>query len=150
MKQWEERNQILHQQDLKKVENLKSKYLYKITLILLKYTPITLAIIDVIHTICSYYEINIQSLLEFIGGISILSISFIYVASYTFKFCQTYRIPLYYIIVSNILATYDSHIGINVSDKCMFCIYLIIIGIFILIYSYYHVKNNKNNFTKTH
>ena len=34
-----------------------SKYPYKVLLIILKYTPITIAIIDILHTILSYLDI---------------------------------------------------------------------------------------------
>jgi hypothetical protein len=48
-----------------------SKYLHKVLLIILKYTPITIAIIDILHTILSYLDIPAE-LLSFFGGIFII------------------------------------------------------------------------------
>lgn len=148
MKKWEEKKLTQHQQASIKEEKLRSKYLYKITLLLLKYIPVLMACIDFTHTICSYYEIKIQPFLELFGGISILSIMFIYLASYTFQFCETHRIPLHYIVISNLIATYDQSIGIPINDKQMFCVYLIVLGLAIILYSYYHVKNNQKHSKK--
>jgi hypothetical protein len=39
-----------------------SKYLHKVLLIILKYTPITIAIIDILHTILSYLDIPAELL----------------------------------------------------------------------------------------
>lgn len=59
MKKWEEKKLTQLQQASTKEEKLRSKYLYKITLLLLKYIPVLMACIDFIHTVCSYYEIKI-------------------------------------------------------------------------------------------
>lgn len=148
MKKWEEKKEeenhlIQHQLVLKKEEKLRSKYLYKITLILLKYTPILIATIDFIHTLCAYYGIKIEALCQFFGGISVLSLLFMYIASYTFQFCELHRIPLHYIVVTNILATIDGLVGIPMNNLEIFRVYLIITGLFIIIYLY--VKNNKKS-----
>lgn len=115
-----------------------SKYTYKLVLIILKYTPPILAIVDLLHTILSYYNIQAH-LLSFIGGVSIFSLLFIYTASYAFQFCEKHRIPLHYVVCSNIIGLYDTYVGIPCSDKHLLCIYLILTGIFLLLY----VTNNK-------
>jgi len=110
-----------------------SKTTYKLLIITLKYLPYLLALIDIIHTILSYFDIN-GDILRLFGGISILSIIFIYLTSYAFKFCEKHRIPIYYIITSNLIATYDTYIGIPCTDKQLLCIYLALTGLFIIGY----------------
>ena len=131
------------EQDLLMEENVAeerklSKYTYKLVLIILKYTPPILAIVDLLHTILSYYDIQ-ADLLSFIGGVSIFSLLFIYTTSYAFQFCEKHRIPLHYVVCSNIIGLYDTYVGIPCSDKQLLCIYLILTGIFLLLY----VTNNK-------
>lgn len=110
-----------------------SKITYKLLIISLKYLPYLLALIDVIHTILSYYDIN-GDILRLIGGISMLSLLFIYLASYAFRFCELHRLPIYYIVTSNLIATYDAYVGIPCTDKQLFCTYLIVAGLFIIGY----------------
>lgn len=117
-----------------------SKYPYKVLLIILKYTPITIAIL---HTILSYLDISAE-LLSFFGGISILSLIFLYSASYVFQCCELHRIPLHYVVCSNLIGLYDTYVGIPCSDKQLLCLYLIITGIFIIIY---HMKSSVKFFT---
>lgn len=143
MQKWEERNQTYLQQDSKKEENLRSKYLYKILLLLLKGIPILVALIDCVHNITSYYEIEIQPISGFIGGISLLSWLFMLLASFVFRFCLTHRLPLYYVLVNNIISLIDSYLGIPITDKQLLCLYLIITFIFIILYTY--VKTNKRS-----
>ena len=63
-----------------------------------------------------------------------LSLLFIYLASYAFKVCELHRLPIYYIVTSNLIATYDAYIGIPCTDKQLFCTYLIVAGLFIIGY----------------
>lgn len=101
------------EEKLKKEERSVNKNLYKIFLVLLKYTPITLAINDVLHSILSYYEVKCY-FLSSLGGVSIFYLITLYILSYVFRFCYLYRIPLYYITMTNIIATYDVYKGIMV------------------------------------
>lgn len=97
-------------------------------IISLKYLPYLLALVDI---------------LRLIGGISILSLIFIYLASFAFKFCGLHRLPIYYVFLSNLIATYDTYIGIPCTDKQLLCTYLIITGIFIIGYVIAYKKVTK-------
>lgn len=66
---------------------LKSKMLYKIELLLLKIIPILMALCSVSNSILSYIDIKVV-ILNYIGGVSILPIIFLYFSSYVFKFCE--------------------------------------------------------------
>lgn len=129
------------EEKLKREERNVNKNLYKIFLILLKYTPITLAINDIFHSILSYYKIDCY-FLSSPGGVSIYYLSTLYILSYVFRFCYLYRIPLYYITITNIIATYDEHKGIPLDDLQMLRVYLILAGISIISYIILKVKRN--------
>ena len=145
MEKWEEKqkDQNLFQLQLKKEgkSNL-NKYLYKLVLFVLKYIPLVTACLAMLSNLCFYFEIN-GYILNYIGGTSLFSVIFMLLASHAFKFCITHRIPIYYICIDTFIKTIDMYITIPISDRNIICIYSIIFGIFILIYSYSHVKNNK-------
>lgn len=76
-----------------------NKLLYKVTVIVLKVLLMLLAFITLLNSILSYFNIDLI-MLSYIGGVSLITILFIYVFSYTFKFCKYYRIFLHYIVVT--------------------------------------------------
>lgn len=115
-----------------KPQSLKSKRLYKFELILLKFIPFILAIACLLNTILSYFGIDL-AILTYLCGISFFTLLFLFVSSYVFKFCLYHRLPLYYVIINNLLAIYDYHIGIPLSDKNLLILYLIIAWIFYIL-----------------
>lgn len=68
-----------------------NKLLYKVTVIVLKILLILLAFIILLNSILSYFNIDLV-ILSYIGGVSLITILFIYIASYTFKFYKYHRI----------------------------------------------------------
>lgn len=119
------------------------KSLYKIELYLIKVIPVILSGVALLNTILSYFYIDIP-LLSYLGGVSVLTILFLYISSYVFRFCNYHRMFIHYITINWILNIIDYYIGIPVSDKRMFLIYLVITGIvlFIVLYEYLSKKNN--------
>ena len=75
-----------------------NKLLYKTTVIVLKILLMLLAFITLLNSILSYFNIDLV-ILSYIGGVSLITILFIYITSYTFKFCEYHRIFLHYIVV---------------------------------------------------
>lgn len=71
------------------------KLLYKITVIVLKILPMLLAFITLLNSILSYFNIDLV-ILSYIGGVSLIPILFIYITSYTFKFCEYHRMFLHF------------------------------------------------------
>lgn len=122
---------------------LKSKLLYKIELQLLKMIPILIALCYLLNTVLSYMEIDVP-LLSLIGGMSLLPIIFLYVSSYVFRFCSYHRIPLHYVVISDIISYYDIYIGIPISYRTLFSIQCIIAGIAIILTLYLKFKVCKN------
>lgn len=63
------------------------KLLYKTTVIVLKILTMLLAFITLLDSILSYFNIDLV-ILSYIGGVSLIPMLFIYIVSYTFKFCE--------------------------------------------------------------
>ena len=80
-----------------------------------------LALCHLLNCIFGYIGWN-NVILGYISGISILTISYLYLISYLIKLCEYYRMFLHYTIVINIINIYDYYIGLSVSDIELFMI----------------------------
>lgn len=116
-----------------------NKLLYKVIVIVLKILPILLAFITLLNSILSYFNIDLV-ILSYIGGVSLITILFIYVASYTFRFCEYHRIFLHYIVVTWIINIIDLYIGIPINDLEYLCLQMIVAGISLFIILYFYLK----------
>lgn len=118
-------------------EKLKSKMLYKIELLLLKTIPILMALCSVGNSILSYLDIEVV-ILNYIGGVSILPLIFLYLSSYVFKFCEYHRMFLHYLLITDIINVYDYHIGFPLDDLEYLCLHMIVtaISLFMILYLY--------------
>lgn len=122
--------------------------LYKIELYLLKIIPMLLAIINFINIVLSFNGIDIP-ILSYIGGISFITLIFLYISSYVFKFCEYHRMFLHYIVICNAINVYDYYIGILITNKTLLILHLIIAGICLIIILYLYVKTNKKTTIET-
>lgn len=122
-----------------KVESLRSKYLYKILLILLKYIPIMIALFYVLNTVSALCGIDIP-VLSNIAGMSLFTWIFMYIAAWVFQFCIYHRMFLYYILITDIINIYDYYIGIN---HDIVALHISLIGISLFLILYFYVKHNK-------
>ena len=120
-------------------EKLKSKYLYKTELLVLKIIPFVLALVCFINTTLSYCKIDIP-FLSYLGGTAILPLLFLYLSSYVFQFCLFHRLPLHYVAVNLVLNLIDEYIGIPLSNRDLYSLYLIIAFIFIILLVYEHCR----------
>jgi len=116
-----------------------SKTIYKIELFLLKIIPFILATVYLVNTTLSYFKIDIP-FLSYLGGISILPLLFLYLSSYAFKFCFYHRLPLHYITINLVLNIVDEYIGIPLSNRNLYAVYVIITFIFIILLVYEHCR----------
>ena len=119
------------------------KNLYKLELIFIKILPLGIALCYLFNTILSYFGIN-AVILSYIGGMSILPIAFILISSFVFKFCIYHRLPIYYIIVSDIFNYIDFYIGIPITTRDLFILNILIAGIFIVLIVFTKAKICKN------
>ena len=118
-------------------EKLKSKMLYKIELLLLKTIPMLMALCSVSNSILSYLDIEVV-ILNYIGGVSILPLIFLYLSSYVFKFCEYHRMFLHYLLITDIINVYDYHVGFPLDDLEYLCLHMIVtaISLFMILYLY--------------
>jgi hypothetical protein len=68
-------------------------------------------LVEICYSICAYNEINCD-IINFIGCTSFNNLLILFVASYVFRFCYLYRLALILISLVNVIALYDTYIGI--------------------------------------
>lgn len=119
--------------------SLRSKYLYKVVLYLIKVTPIVISVAYLLNTILSYFYMDLP-IISYLTGVSLVTILFLYATSITFRFCFYHRIFIHYISLNWILDVIDYNIGILISNRSLFLVYIIITGIFLLIILYEHCR----------
>lgn len=112
-----------------------NKYLYKAVLYLIKVTPMLYALLSLLNTVLSYFGID-APVLSFIGSVSVLTLLLMYLTSYAFRFCIYHRMFIHYTLVNWILNIIDYYIGIPVSDRCLFIIYMALTGAFLFVLLY--------------
>lgn len=100
-----------------------------------KVLPILIAIIHCLNTIISFIGGN-DIFLNYIGGISLLPVIYLYFASYTFKLCNYYRMFLHYSILINVINTYDYYIGVPINLTQFIALFVIITIMTMLIIIY--------------
>ena len=74
-----------------------------------------------------------------------MNIVYLYVASYVFQFCNLYRLALTTVLLVNILAIIDTHIGIPLEDLSMLRVYVCILIIGIISFIWFNVKDNQKH-----
>lgn len=121
------------------VESLR-KSKYKALIILLKVIPMLIAICYIVNTFLWIFGINAE-LFSYVGSVSILTLAFLYLASYVFEFCEYHRTFLHYVLTDNIVSCIDYYFEIGIH----YIIYLIIIGLFLFLILYLHQKETKND-----
>lgn len=110
-----------------------NKTLYKIFLFTLKVVPYIIAIMYSIYTLVNLFSVNIDFLC-YLYVCPILPWIFIYISSFVFQFCKYHRIPMYYILVNDLINTVDTYVHIPISNDSYFFFHCGIIGLFLTIY----------------
>lgn len=120
-----------------------NKDLYKLEIKLLKILPLVLAIIHMVNIFTSYFSIDLP-ILSYIGGVSFIPLTFMYLSSYVFNFCEHHRMFLHYVVLDNIICIYDLYIGIPISALSLFKVHIVLLGVFLFLILYLHQKSRKN------
>lgn len=117
------------------MEERLSKKMVKNFVLATKVLPMIIAAIYFLNSTISFFYGN-DIPLNYLGGVSLLPVLYLYLASYTFKLCEYYRMYLHYIVVINIINIYDYYIGIPIDDISMYllCVLLTTLTMFIIIY----------------
>ena len=106
-------------------------------LLVLKVIPMLLALTDIIGMMLDFFGKD-SSVLSFIGGVSVLPLIFLYLASYVFRFCEYHRMFLHYIVANNVLTYTDYYIGLPVDNVVLFMLHIVLIGIFLFLVLYFY------------
>jgi hypothetical protein len=122
---------------------VENKNLYKVFLILIKYTPMLLAMTKLGSLITNYLKIRVFAL-TCIGGTSIIFLVLMYIISYVFKFCLTHRLPLHYTAITSGLTIADYYIGLPLQANSLCHMYVIVTGVFMLLWIIVWFVNRKN------
>lgn len=85
-----------------------------------------------INTVLAYFEIY-PEWLAYIGGTSVLTLMFLYLASYVFKFCEYHRMFLHYVVACNIISVIDVYYGIPVGNVQFLMLHLFLAFITMII-----------------
>ena len=119
-----------------------NKTLYKIQLYLLKVIPMVMAFIYLLNTVLSYYDIDLE-IFSYLASNSVLTLLFLYISSYVFKFCEYHRMFIHYTTFIWALNILDLYIGIPINDRELLVMYLSITGIFLFVILYLYVKSHR-------
>lgn len=106
--------------------------LKKLLIIFLKVIPMILAGFAFANTVFAYYEID-TLWMHYVAGTSVLTLIFLYMASYVFKFCEYHRMFLHYIVVCNIIDSIDASFRLPVGDAEFLMIHLFLMFITMVI-----------------
>lgn len=123
---------------------LRSKFLYKIEIIGIKYIPFIIAIMYFIDTILDALNVEID-VLSHLFGTSLLPWCFLLLSSYVFKFCLFHRIPLYYIALNHVISIVDYYIGIPLELKSWVVLHILILFMFSTWAIIKHQKERRND-----
>ena len=124
------------------VEESLSRVLYKAVIVAIKIIPILIATLFLIRSILSCIDVDV-TWLSYLCGMSLISLLFMYLVSYAFKFCTYHRMFLHYIVVNDAINYIDYYIGIPLQYHELLRLHIIIAGIFLLLIIYYHQKWKK-------
>lgn len=112
---------------------------YKLQLACTKVVPILLSMLYLLNIIFNYFDHHITAL-DYLAGTSLFTILPMYISSYAFRFCKYHRMFIHYILVSNLLDMLDYYVGVPVSDRTLFIMFLFIAVTFSYLALYYHIK----------
>lgn len=115
---------------------------YKLLILVLKFIPMLTALCYMTSTIFNYFDYNIEPLSN-IGGMSLLTWVFIYLASVVFKFYSYHRMFLWYILIDDLFNIIDYYWSIPISTDNILMLHNIWIGITLFIILVLYVKSNK-------
>ena len=112
----------------------------RVVLLMMKATPVVAALCTALNSLLSYFDID----LIFLGYVAI---SFIlvtwYILSIYFKFCTFYRLLILYTLSAEGVNTIDYVHRLPVTDWGYFVLHCGIIGLFILIFTFIHVRDTR-------
>lgn len=120
-----------------------NKYLYKTFLKILKHLPISMLALFMIG-----FWLNINGIstifITFICGTSVVTLFLLYMLSYIFKYCSLFRLPLHYIVITNLITIIVKIVGITCLNLFLLRCYLFAESVILIFYIWSMYKNRNN------
>lgn len=107
--------------------------------------PFLLSIISILHTIYFFVFSQDGRVFSIIGGIGIMSIIYLWLSSWCFRFCFYQKVFLYYLTISQIVNIIDEYYTLPISNYNYCLVSFITFGCTIILYSTLKFKENKRN-----
>lgn len=124
--------------------SLKSKEMYKVTILLLKVLPMVMVFAYLLMLCCFYYAPKYVVVPHLLGTV-FAPLAFIYITSYVFKFCEFHRIFIHYYAFISILNVSDHYLHPYFNDKVITTLHeggtLIFAIIAVIMYIYKYKKD---------
>ena len=117
-----------------------NKNLYFIEIKLLKILPSLMALIYFINILLNLVGVNLN-ILSYISGISFIPLFFIYISSYVFQFCEYHRLPLHYILLTNLLSIIGYEFEITINIWSYIIIHSVLFGLTVFMVLYLYLKD---------
>lgn len=128
--------------------NLKSKFLYKITLYALKILPMVMVFSYLMMFVLAN-SIEKLVIIPHILGTVIAPLIFIYLTSYVFRFCAFHRMFIHYYAFIELLNVTDYYIKIPISDNAICILHDSVTIIFLILVTItYIIKYKKDKCLK--
>lgn len=121
-----------------------NKSLYFIEIKLIKVLPFITALIYFINILLNLIGISLNSL-SYLVGMSFIPLLFMYISSYVFQFCTYHRLPLHYILITNLLSIIGYEFEITIDIWLYLIIHSVLFGLTIFIALYLYLKDKAYN-----
>ena len=115
---------------------------YKIFLFINKYLPYVISLLYMVNTLLSFIGIDLIAF-SMLGGLSVLPIIYLISVSFTFGYCIYHRLPIYYVVVNDIINWIDIGIGIPIADMYYVIISLLLIFVTIIVSTILYLKEKR-------
>ncbi len=123
------------------------KRLYKYELWLVKAFPFLLAAMSIMQNFLSYTNIDLFGISQ-LGGLSLLSLLFVYLSSFAFGFKLSHRIFIYFVVIDWITTIVDYYIGIPLSNDSLLYLLIIFFLVSVVATIILGIKERKQSYTE--
>jgi hypothetical protein len=123
-------------------EKLRRNNLHKLLILVIKYTPIVIAMCYMLNTIFAWMGFYFEPLSN-IAGMSLITWVFTYIATVVFKFCIYHRMFLWYILADDMLNIVDYYWTLPITDSQVIRLHNSIIGLLLFALLIVYVKTHK-------
>lgn len=107
--------------------------------------PFLLSIISILHTIYFFVFNQDGRVFSIIGGIGIISIIYLWLSSWCFRFCFYQKVFLYYLTISQVINIIDEYYTLPINNYNYCLVSFITFGCTIILYVILKFKENKRN-----